>query len=204
MNKIITLTGCSGSGKDTILNALLRIHPNLKKIISYTNRPMRSGETQNASYYFTSYEDMKNKIRNNDFVDHRVYNVISQDGLDTEEWIYGISKEEIWKDGIKIVIVDLDGAINIQRFCYQQDIECMSYYIDCEPRIRLKRSLERQPNANNVEIKEMCRRLLDDEMKIAPNKEIGIFDILLKNNTQNDFLNCVMEISKAIEGEKND
>ena len=165
---------------------------------------MRSGETQNASYYFTSYEDMKNKIRNNDFVDHRVYNVISQDGLDTEEWIYGISKEEIWKDGIKIVIVDLDGAINIQRFCYQQDIECMSYYIDCEPRIRLKRSLERQPNANNVEIKEMCRRLLDDEMKIAPNKEIGIFDILLKNNTQKDFLNCVMEISKAIEGEKND
>ena len=33
MNKIITLTGCSGSGKDTILNALLRIHPNLKKLL---------------------------------------------------------------------------------------------------------------------------------------------------------------------------
>lgn len=201
MNKIITLTGCSGSGKDTILNALLRIHPNLKKIISYTNRPMRSGETQNVSYHFTTYDDMKDKIRNNDFVDHRVYNVISQDGLGIEEWIYGISVEEILKDGIKIVILDLNGVINVQRYCYQQDIECMSYYIDCEPRIRLERSLNRQPNANNIEIKEICRRLLDDEMKIASNKEISIFDILLENNTKYDFINCVMEISKIIEGE---
>ena len=201
MNKIITLTGCSGSGKDTILNALLRIHPNLKKIISYTNRPMRSGETQNVSYHFTTHDNMKDKIRNNDFVDHRVYNVISQDGLGIEEWIYGISKEEIWKDGIKIVIVDLDGVINVQRYCYQQDIECMSYYIDCEPGIRLKRSLNRQPNANKVEVEEMCRRLLDDEMKIASNKEISIFDVLLKNNTKYDFIDCVMEISKIIEGE---
>lgn len=201
MNKIITLTGCSGSGKDTILNALLRIHPNLKKIISYTNRPMRSGETQNVSYHFTTYDDMKDKIRNNDFVDHRVYNVISQDGLGIEEWIYGISVEEILKDGIKIVILDLNGVINVQRYCYQQDIECMSYYIDCEPRIRLERSLNRQPNANNIEIKEICRRLLDDEMKIASNKEISIFDILLENNTKYDFIDCVMEISKIIEGE---
>ena len=201
MNKIITLTGCSGSGKDTNLNALLRIHPNLKKIISYTNRPMRSGETQNVSYHFTTYDDMKDKIRNNDFVDHRVYNVISQDGLGIEEWIYGISVEEILKDGIKIVILDLNGVINVQRYCYQQDIECMSYYIDCEPRIRLERSLNRQPNANNIEIKEICRRLLDDEMKIASNKEISIFDVLLKNNTKYDFIDCVMEISKIIEGE---
>ena len=98
-------------------------------------------------------------------------------------------------------IVDLDGAINIQRFCYQQDIEYMSYYIDCEPRIRLKRSLNRQPNADKGEVKEMCRRLLDDEMKIASNKEISIFDVLLKNNTKYDFIDCVMEISKIIEGE---
>ena len=201
MNKIITLTGCSGSGKDTILNALLRIHPNLKKIISYTNRPMRSGETQNVSYHFTTYDEMKDKIRNNDFVDHRVYNVISQDGLGIEEWIYGIPKGEIWKDGIKIVIVDLNGTINIQRFCYQQDIECMSYYIDCEPRIRLNRSLKRQHNATKVEVEEMCRRLLDDEMKIASNKKTSIFDVLLKNNTKYDFIDCVMEISKIIEGE---
>lgn len=201
MNKIITLTGCSGSGKDTILNALLRIHPNLKKIISYTNRPMRSGETQNVSYHFTTYDNMKYKIRNNDFVDHRVYNVISQDDLGIEEWIYGIPVGEVIKDGIKIVILDLNGTINVQRYCYQQDIECISYYIDCEPRIRLKRSLNRQPNAGKVEIEEMCRRLLDDEIKIASNKERSFFDVLLKNNTKYDFIDCVMEISKIIEGE---
>ena len=50
----------------------------------------------------------------------------------------------------------------------------------------------------------MCRRLLDDEMKIASNKKTSIFDVLLKNNTKYDFIDCVMEISKIIEGEKND
>lgn len=199
MNKIITLTGCSACGKDTILNALLRIHPNLKKIVSYTNRPIRDGEIQDVSYHFTTYEDMKNKIRNNDFIDHRAYDVISKDGLGIEEWIYGISVEEILKDGIKIVILDLNGAINIQRYCYQQDIKCISYYIDCESRIRLDRSLKRQPNASKAQVEEMCRRLLDDEMKISPNKERSFFDMLLKNNTKNDFINCVMTISKEIE-----
>lgn len=201
MNKIITLTGCSSCGKDTILNALLRIHPKLKKIISHTNRPVRSGERDNLSYHFVTYKDMIDMEYNDEFIETRIYNVVDENDLSKRKiWIYGICKDELKKDGIGIVIIDYLGLIKLQEYCYEQDIEYKSYYIDCEPNIRLRRALNREPNANKEKVMEMCRRLLDDEENVAQAKISYLTNcIVLNNNTKEDFIKSIFTISEEIE-----
>ena len=53
MGNIYCLMGKSASGKDTIYNRLLameRLH--LRRVVPYTTRPMRSGETDGQTYVF--------------------------------------------------------------------------------------------------------------------------------------------------------
>ena len=55
MGKIFCLMGKSASGKDTIYNRLLQSEElKLKKVILYTTRPIRSGETDGETYFFCS------------------------------------------------------------------------------------------------------------------------------------------------------
>lgn len=45
-NPLVFVVGSSGSGKDTIVDIACRLtEPNLRKVISYTTRPRRTGET---------------------------------------------------------------------------------------------------------------------------------------------------------------
>ena len=53
MGKIFYLMGKSSSGKDTIYNQLIQKESlRLKKIVLYTTRPRRTGETNGIQYYF--------------------------------------------------------------------------------------------------------------------------------------------------------
>src|SRR5574344_3056291 len=189
---IITLTSCSSGGKDSILNAVLRVNPNIKPIISITTRPMREGEIQDREYHFKSYDEVKQMLHNNEFIEHRSYKVANG-----EEWIYGIHKSEInlSSDETKIVIVDYTGLKELQKYCYENDIDIVSYYIDCNPRERLFRRLKRESNTNDLGVVEICRRLIDDEINVTPAKDICI---VLKNETNQDFVNTVIEISKGV------
>ena len=50
---MLILIGKTASGKDTILNQLVKKH-GYKKIVTYTSRPMRKGEKQDVTYHFIS------------------------------------------------------------------------------------------------------------------------------------------------------
>src|SRR5574344_911262 len=190
--EIISITSPSSAGKDSILNAVLRVNPSIKPIISTTSRPMREGETQDIEYHFKSYEEVKQMLDNNEFIEHRSYKVANGD-----TWLYGIHKSEInpLSDETKIVIVDYTGLRELRSYCYENDINIMSYYIDCNPRERLFRSLKRESNTNDLGVVEICRRLIDDEINVTPAKDICI---VLKNETNQDFVNTVIEISKGV------
>ena len=55
MGKIFYMMGKSSVGKDTIYQKLLEDQElNLKKIILYTTRPIRTGELQGKEYFFVS------------------------------------------------------------------------------------------------------------------------------------------------------
>ena len=51
MGNIYCLMGKSASGKDTIYNRLLAMEKlHLRRVVPYTTRPMRSGETDGRTY----------------------------------------------------------------------------------------------------------------------------------------------------------
>ncbi len=55
MGKIYCMMGKSSTGKDTLYKMLLEDGAlSLKKIIPYTTRPMRRGETDGVEYYFSA------------------------------------------------------------------------------------------------------------------------------------------------------
>ena len=91
--KVITITSPSSAGKDTILNEVVKINKNITSITSMTSRPMREGEVQDKQYHFRSYEEMKTMINNNEFIEHKAYEVATG-----EEWLYGVHKDEIDKN----------------------------------------------------------------------------------------------------------
>ena len=68
MGKIFYIMGKSSSGKDTIYSRLLQDSElGLSRIVLYTTRPMREGETEGKEYHFTavSYTHLANRRRKN-------------------------------------------------------------------------------------------------------------------------------------------
>jgi len=64
--KLFIISGPSGSGKTTLLEHLLKdkvLKGKLKKSVSITTRPKRSGERQGRDYYFLSEADFQRALK---------------------------------------------------------------------------------------------------------------------------------------------
>jgi len=106
---LLVLSGPSGVGKNTLMNAVFPNIPNLHYSISATTRPPRSGETHGVDYYFLSDQEFDEMIENDQFL----------------EWAhfcghrYGTPKffvEEKIKQGKAVIMdVDIQGAIQIRE-----------------------------------------------------------------------------------------
>lgn len=62
---LLIIVGPSGVGKTTLINALLKEIPLLKRIVSYTTRPKRKNEINGKDYYFISEKEL-NKLMKKD------------------------------------------------------------------------------------------------------------------------------------------
>ena len=192
MKKIITLTGCSASGKDTLLNMIIRYNKNILPIISTTTRPMRKGEKEGVNYYF------KDKIDLDSLIEYREYKTVN--GI----YFYGIEKEEIEnklkQSNTLIVILDYRGLKAMREYCLKNNIKIESYYIQVPLKTRLYRSLKREEweYPDEEHYLEICRRAIADneEVEIAKyDKEIKV----INNKTNIDFLKNILNISESVE-----
>lgn len=77
MGKLIVISGPSGAGKGTIVEALLEIYKkNNSKVhlsVSATSRLPREGEIDGESYYFISESNFLEKIKKGDFLEYNMY-----------------------------------------------------------------------------------------------------------------------------------
>lgn len=192
MKKIITLTGCSASGKDTLLNMIIWYNKNILPIISTTTRPMRKGEKEGINYYF------KKEIDLNNLIEYRKYQTING------TYFYGIEKEEIEnklkQSNTLIVILDYRGLKGMREYCLKNNIKIESYYIQVPLKTRLYRSLKREEleYPDDEHYLEICRRAIADneEVEIAKyDKEIKV----INNKTNIDFLKNILNISESVE-----
>ena len=69
MGKVVIFSAPSGSGKTTIVRALLERYPQLEFSISATSRAPRGCEQHGKDYYFFSQEEFMQAVSENKFVE---------------------------------------------------------------------------------------------------------------------------------------
>ena len=70
---MLVLVGPSASGKTQILKILMEKY-GMKKLVTYTTRPMRVNEVNGIDYHFVSKEEFLNKLENDFFFETIEYN----------------------------------------------------------------------------------------------------------------------------------
>ena len=77
MGKIYYLMGRSASGKDHIYEKLMKDpRLNLRKLVLYTTRPMRSGERDGVQYHFTDRAFLEECRKDGTLIESRVYQTV--------------------------------------------------------------------------------------------------------------------------------
>lgn len=67
--RLIVLTGPSGVGKGTLMQALLQRHPELYYSVSVTTRSPRPGEISGKNYYFISRDKFEQLVAQGEFLE---------------------------------------------------------------------------------------------------------------------------------------
>ncbi|MBD5635207.1 MAG: guanylate kinase, partial [Candidatus Eremiobacteraeota bacterium] len=71
---LFVVSGPSGAGKDTVVDALRTRMPRLRYSVSATTRPPRDGEREGEAYFFFDRELFERKVAENAFLETNAYN----------------------------------------------------------------------------------------------------------------------------------
>lgn len=84
---LFVVSGAAGTGKDSVVSALLQGHPEIEKTVSATTRSPRPGEQEGVDYYYRTKEQFQQLIDQDEVVEHNFFNGN----------YYGTLKEEVNK-----------------------------------------------------------------------------------------------------------
>lgn len=65
------VSGPSGVGKDTILDAWMKRDPSVVRVIAYTTRPARAGERDGVDYHFVSAKEFEDLIIKGELLEYK-------------------------------------------------------------------------------------------------------------------------------------
>ncbi len=157
MGKIVCLMGKSSSGKDTIFKKLLEQQEvELQKIVPYTTRPIRDGESDGIEYHFTDEAGYQELLSAGKIIEARAYHTYC--GL----WRYFTVADENIDLAAQnyIMIGTLEAYAHICKF-YGKD-KVLPVMIELDDGVRLQRALDREKVQDKPKYEEMCRRFLAD------------------------------------------
>lgn len=129
-NLLIVLTGKTASGKDTVAARLLEKNPQLRKVITTTSRPLRTGEVDGKDYNFISKDKFNEKIANGGFIEYVEY----------AGNFYGTEKKELEGQNL-IWRIDPSRAGQVRDLI--KDREVIVIYLTVDDSVVLKRLRDR-------------------------------------------------------------
>lgn len=191
MGKIFCIMGKSATGKDTIYKSLLQNSElGLKKIVSYTTRPIREGEEEGVEYHFTDVQTLKMLEEQGKVIECRSYDTIY--GI----WYYFMVKDnqiDLTQNDY-LIIGTLESYLRIRDYFGKEKV--VPIYIELEDGERLTRALAREKTQREPKYEELCRRFLADcqDFSYEKLKKAGIE----KYYTNNDLEICIDEIKEQI------
>ena len=186
MGKLIVISGPSGAGKGTVVQALLELYKtNNSKVhlsISATSRSPREGETDGVNYYFISESEFLEKIKEGDFLEYNQYG--------TGKY-YGTLKSHVFeyldKDYDVILEIDING--------YKQVIsnypDAVGIFI-APPSLEV---LEQRLRDRGTETEENIKKRLETAKSEMENKEIYPHIII---NEDGKVLDAAVEVYNII------
>jgi len=70
--RLVILSGPSGVGKDTVLDAWKKSNPRVQRVVAYTTRQPRNGEVDGVDYHFVSRSRFDELIEEGAFLEHKL------------------------------------------------------------------------------------------------------------------------------------
>lgn len=193
MARLFLIIGKSSTGKDTIYNRLFKREDiSLKRVVPYTTRPIRRGETEGVDYLFCDIKKMEEYRQQKKIIEIRKYPTVHGD------WYYFTADDgQIAWEGEDLAMIGTLESYNKLKEYYKTN-EIIPIYIEVEDGIRLSRALERERRQSQPRYEEMCRRFLADSEDYSQEKlkEAGIH-IVFEND---DMEKTVEDIAMFIKG----
>lgn len=202
MGKIYCIMGKSSSGKDSIYQRILeRGELPLKRIVPYTTRPLREGETPGKEYIFCDEKQVEKLQEEGRIVELRSYQTVHgewkyftvDDGqLDLEHQSY-------------LYIVTLEGFTKMKSYFGKGKV--VPIYVYVEDGERLLRGIERERQQAVPRYEEMCRRFLADSIDFSEENCLAAgIERRFENRDLEDTIQRITAFIQAdlVEGERTD
>lgn len=194
MGRLYIIFGKSASGKDTFFKKLVEDEQlNMKRIVPYTTRPIRTGEQDGREYHFVTGEELKRFEAEGKVLEKRTYHTIHGD------WTYfTVEDGQIdWEHGDYILIGTLEVYQSIKNYYGNERV--VPIYIEVEDGERLTRALERERIQTEPKYAELCRRFLADCEDFSEEK-LNRAGVRQEHRYKNsDFTECWENIRKTIQ-----
>ena len=151
MYKIVALVGEAGSGKDRMMQEVLKACPLLHEIISCTTRPMREGEKHGVNYFYMTPEAFGDRVLHDEMLECTVF----------RDWFYGTSYESVRSDCVNIGVFN---PARVEALLERNDVEVKVFRMRARDKTRLLRQLNRE---DNPDVHEIIRRFNTDWIDFA-------------------------------------
>ena len=194
MGKIYYMMGKSASGKDSIYERLLLDDSlDLRPLIIYTTRPIRSGETDGVEYHFTDDEHLARLQEQGKVIELREY-----------ETIHGIWKYfTVDDDSIDLTrhnYLAIGTLVSYRKIVKYYGADCVvPIYIEVSDDNRLERALKRERKQAQPKYEELCRRFLADQKDFSEAK-LAKAGITTRYDNNDDRQECIDRIKNVIRG----
>lgn len=189
VGSLTILLGMSASGKDTILQELVK--RGYKAAVSHTTRPKRDNEINGIDYHFVSEEEFD---LIDDFLSVRVLSTFDKDG-NPATWKYGLSKSALETENDFVTIVDYEGLIQLKN----KQISFCSIFIRADSDTRFQRAMKR----GNLSLAEWQRREAFDTANfgrfelinaIVDNDDLPLVEVV-------DKVERIIKLAKSLKGD---
>ncbi len=164
---MLILVGPSASGKTEMASLLIEKY-GMKRMITYTTRPIRIGEENHVSYHFVTEEEFLDRINKDEFIEYTIYN----------GYYYGSNKKDAGND--KIVILEPSGA---NSFYFKMKDDVVICYIESNEALRVDRMYHRGDSTEQVQ-----KRIKNDEIVFGKDALVHIDKIFVNENKSLDDL----------------
>ena len=176
---IVTFTGPSGCGKNTLANDLINLYPDMyERVVTCTTRQPRQGERCGVDYYFLDQPSFSAFIRAGQFVEHMSFCGHSY-GL-----LYAAISNILDKGKNAVFICDPEGVRSIRMIAGVNNT--FNVYMHIDAKTRRDRMIRRGDTINAVE-----ERIREDDSRFCHDPALYNLALHAQDGSGNMFVSLI-------------